>query len=185
MSDFAKKKNGVDVPNCFIYILLWFDVIRSSDTYLLLYHEKNAMKMYLREGWTLGPAGWKHDVAYLPTGWSLMNVHKYRLVTGDYFVLFWQVRKPHYGWNNCRSFGIKQVSLSCCISNAHSRWSKKTSFDATFPPARPPTPFDHRLPPLCREGCSADFPDSIKGIHPAEFLYKGNHFWCQTMLFSN
>ena len=90
------------------------------------------------------------------------------------FILCWQVGKPHYGWNSCRSFGIKQVSSSCCISNAHSRWSKKTSFDTTFPPARPPAPYDHRLPPVCRVGCSADFPDSIKGIHLSEFLYMEN-----------
>ena len=99
------------------------------------------------------------------------------------FILYWQIRKPHYEWNNCRTFGIKQVSSSCCISNAHSRWSKKTSFAVTFPPARPPAPYDHRLPPLCRVGCRVDFPDSMKGIHPTEFLYKGNHFWCQTMIF--
>ena len=99
------------------------------------------------------------QVYIVVTGWSFLNVQKYRLITG--FILCWQVRKPHYGWNNCRSFGIKQVSSSCCISDAHSRWSKKTSFDATFPPARPPAPYDHRLPPICRVGCSADFPDSI------------------------
>ena len=101
------------------------------------------------------------------------------------FILCWQIRKPRYGWNNRRSFGIKQVSSSCCISNAYSRWSKQTSFEVTFPPARPPAPYDHRLPSICRVvvGCCADFPHLIKGTHPAEFLYKGNHFWCQTMYF--
>ena len=48
-----------------------------------------------------------------------MNVQKYRLIAGVYVVL--TSKKAALWVNNCRSFGIKQVSSSCCISNAHSR----------------------------------------------------------------
>ena len=37
--------------------------------------------------------------------------------------------------------------------------------------------YDHRLPPICRVGCSADFTDSINSTLPAGSLYKVKQFF--------
>ena len=87
-----------------------------------------------------------------------MNVQKYRLIARVYFVLT-SKKVALWGEINCRSFGINRFHLPVSFLTLTAGDGKKTSFDATFPPARPPAPYDHRLPPICRVGCSADFPD--------------------------